>query len=71
MLPGRHPGHRDWHVKLLPTHVSTVSVWPLYMKSAKELGERAICKSNFKALWTQLRPHIRSCRLQKTWCGPS
>ncbi|MED6255497.1 hypothetical protein ATANTOWER_010664 [Ataeniobius toweri] len=21
MLPGRHPDHRDWHVKLLPTHV--------------------------------------------------
>ncbi|MEQ2177038.1 hypothetical protein GOODEAATRI_034437, partial [Goodea atripinnis] len=24
--------------------------------------ERAICKSSFKALWTQLLPHIRSCR---------
>ncbi|XP_072298341.1 uncharacterized protein [Eucyclogobius newberryi] len=22
MLPGRHPGHKDWHVKLLPTHVT-------------------------------------------------
>ncbi|MEQ2223111.1 hypothetical protein ILYODFUR_033459 [Ilyodon furcidens] len=22
MLPGRHPGHRDWHVKLMPTRVS-------------------------------------------------
>ncbi|MEQ2234629.1 hypothetical protein ILYODFUR_033450 [Ilyodon furcidens] len=21
MLPGRHPDHRDWLVKLLPTHV--------------------------------------------------
>ncbi|MEQ2173307.1 hypothetical protein GOODEAATRI_030818 [Goodea atripinnis] len=38
MLPGGHPGHRDWHVKLLPTHVSKVSVWRLCMKSAKELG---------------------------------
>ncbi|MEQ2212185.1 hypothetical protein XENOCAPTIV_026979 [Xenoophorus captivus] len=37
MLPSRHPGHRDWHVKLLPTHVSKASVWRLYMKSAKEL----------------------------------
>ncbi|MEQ2265603.1 hypothetical protein XENORESO_009740 [Xenotaenia resolanae] len=62
MLPGQHPGHRDWHVKLLPTHVSQGSVWRLYMKSAKELGEHAICKSSFKPLWTQLLPHIRSCR---------
>lgn len=41
MLPGRQPGHKDWHVKLLPTHVSKASVWHLYMKSAKELG---MCK---------------------------
>ncbi|MEQ2267801.1 hypothetical protein XENORESO_010637, partial [Xenotaenia resolanae] len=38
MLPGRHPDHRDWHVKLLPTRVSKASVWRLYVKSAKELG---------------------------------
>ncbi|CAK6983922.1 uncharacterized protein LOC125248430, partial [Scomber scombrus] len=37
MLPGRHPGHKDWHVKLLPTHVSKASAWRLYVKSAKEL----------------------------------
>lgn len=41
MLPGRQPGHKDWHVKLLPTHVSKASVWRLYVKSAKELG---MCK---------------------------
>ncbi|MEQ2158956.1 hypothetical protein GOODEAATRI_017463 [Goodea atripinnis] len=69
MLPGRHPGHRDWHVKLLPTHVSRASVWRLYLKCAKELGERAICKSSFKALWTQLLPHIRSCRPAPTSAG--
>ncbi|XP_047201684.1 CAP-Gly domain-containing linker protein 4-like isoform X3 [Girardinichthys multiradiatus] len=68
MLPGRHPGHRDWHVKLLLTHVSKASVWRLYMKSAKELGERAVCKSSFKALWTQLLPHIRSCRPRTDLC---
>ncbi|MED6262961.1 hypothetical protein ATANTOWER_031012 [Ataeniobius toweri] len=70
MLPGRHPGHRDWHVKLLPTHMSKASVWRLYIKSAKELGERAICKSSFKALWTQLLPHIRSCRPHTDLCWP-
>ncbi|XP_051994011.1 uncharacterized protein LOC127651984 [Xyrauchen texanus] len=37
MLPGRQPGHKDWHVKLLPNHVSKASVWRLYVKSAKEL----------------------------------
>ncbi|XP_072289002.1 uncharacterized protein [Eucyclogobius newberryi] len=56
MLPGRHPGHKDWHVKLLPTHVTKASVWRLYVKSAKELGEPAVCKSSFRSLWKQLRP---------------
>ncbi|MED6279015.1 hypothetical protein CHARACLAT_030169 [Characodon lateralis] len=38
------------------------------MKSAKELGECTICKSSFKALWTQLLPHIRICRPRTDLC---
>ncbi|MEQ2223112.1 hypothetical protein ILYODFUR_033460 [Ilyodon furcidens] len=38
------------------------------MKSAKELRERAICISSFKALWTQLLTHIRSCRPRMDLC---
>ncbi|ROI16573.1 hypothetical protein DPX16_22550 [Anabarilius grahami] len=68
MLPGRQPGHKDWHVKLLPTHVSKASVWHLYVKSAKELGERAVCKTSFKALWDRLLPHIKSCRPRTDLC---
>ncbi|XP_041960055.1 uncharacterized protein LOC121718821 isoform X16 [Alosa sapidissima] len=69
MLPGRHPGHKDYrHVKLLPTHVSKASVWRLYTKSAKELGERAVCRTSFIALWNQLLPHIRSCRPHTDLC---
>ncbi|XP_072314393.1 uncharacterized protein [Eucyclogobius newberryi] len=68
MLPGRHPGHKDWHVKLLPTHVTKASVWRLYVKSAKELGEPAVCKSSFRSLWKQLLPHIRSCRPRTDLC---
>ncbi|XP_048020971.1 uncharacterized protein LOC125251957 [Megalobrama amblycephala] len=68
MLPGRQPGHKDWHVKLLPTHVSKASVWRLYVKSAKELGERAVCKTSFKALWDRLLPHIKSCRPRTDLC---
>ncbi|MEQ2198850.1 hypothetical protein XENOCAPTIV_019452, partial [Xenoophorus captivus] len=30
--------------------------------------ERAICKSSFKALWTQLLQHIRSCRPRTDLC---
>ncbi|MEQ2173193.1 hypothetical protein GOODEAATRI_029477, partial [Goodea atripinnis] len=30
--------------------------------------ERAICKSSFKALWTQLLQHIRSCRPHTDLC---
>ncbi|KAG7481875.1 hypothetical protein JOB18_007261 [Solea senegalensis] len=69
MLPGRHFGHRDWHVKLLPTRVSKATVWRLYMRSAKELGERAVCKSSFKALWNQLLPHIRCGMPSTALCG--
>ncbi|ROL51095.1 hypothetical protein DPX16_14626 [Anabarilius grahami] len=58
----------DWHVKLLPTHVSKASVWHLYVKSAKELGERAVCKTSFKALWDRLLPHIKSCRPRTDLC---
>ncbi|XP_072307411.1 uncharacterized protein [Eucyclogobius newberryi] len=68
MLPGRHPGHKDWHVKLLPTHVTKASVWRLYVKSAKERGEPAVCKSSFRSLWKQLLPHIRSCRPRTDLC---
>ncbi|KAK9978695.1 hypothetical protein ABG768_020434 [Culter alburnus] len=68
MLPGRQPGQKDWHVKLLPTYVSKASVWRLYVKSAKELGERAVCKTSFKALWDRLLPHIKSCRPRTDLC---
>ncbi|XP_051263501.1 uncharacterized protein LOC127367569 [Dicentrarchus labrax] len=68
MLPGRHPEHRDWHVKLLPTLVSKASVWRLYVKSAKELDERAVSKSRFTAQWNQLLPLIRSCRPRTDLC---
>ncbi|MEQ2200485.1 hypothetical protein XENOCAPTIV_030090, partial [Xenoophorus captivus] len=30
--------------------------------------ECAVCKSSFKALWTQLHPHIRSCRPRTDLC---
>ena len=29
-LPGRHPGHKDYSVKLLPSNVTKASVWRLY-----------------------------------------
>lgn len=31
-------------------------------------GQRAVCKSSFKALWNQLLPHIRSCRPRTDLC---
>ncbi|XP_042570871.1 uncharacterized protein LOC122135487 [Cyprinus carpio] len=57
MLPGQQPAH-----------VSKASVWRLYVKSAKELGERAVCKTSFKALWNRLLPHIKSCRPHTDLC---
>ncbi|XP_055076286.2 uncharacterized protein [Misgurnus anguillicaudatus] len=68
LLPGQQPGHKYCHVKLLPTHVSKASVWRLYVKSAKELGERAVCKTSFKALWNRLLPHIKSSRPRTDLC---
>ena len=29
-LPGRHPGHKDYSLKLLPSNVTKASVWRLY-----------------------------------------
>ena len=37
-LPGRHPGHKDFSLKLLPSDVTKASVWRLYSKAAKEAG---------------------------------
>jgi hypothetical protein len=31
-------------------------------------GERAVCKTSFKALWNRLLPHIKSCRPRTDLC---
>ena len=36
-LPGRHPGHKDYSLKLLPSNMTKASVWRLY-KAAMEDG---------------------------------
>ncbi|KAK9976582.1 hypothetical protein ABG768_021787 [Culter alburnus] len=64
MLPGRQPGHKDWHVKLLPTH----GTWYVNICFS---GEHAVCITSFKALWDRLLPHIKSCRPRTDLCWQS
>jgi hypothetical protein len=37
-LPGRHPGHKHFGGKLLPSHVTKAAVWRLYKESMTTFG---------------------------------
>jgi hypothetical protein len=58
ILPGRHPGHKRFDVKLLPSQIAKSEVHRMYQAAMTEAGQRAIKISAFRQLWKQLLPHI-------------
>ena len=42
-LPGRIPGYKDEHIKLLSSHETKAGVWRQFETACKEAGKRAVC----------------------------
>ena len=81
VLPGRHPGRKDFTAKLLPTHISKAEVHRQYETATNTANDdarekdpmaeqhRVVGIDTFKRLWKTLLPSIATAKPRTDLCG--
>ena len=68
LLPGRIPGYKSDHIKLISSSDTKMSVWRVFEKACEESDKQSVSYTKFIAWWEQFHPNVVVAKPMKDLC---